>query len=158
MLSLAHNLPSESPACRDWPRTPPALKETSFLLRKLYHKWRVTASHHSTPPLLTNFTFLDESPLHSSSLLTKFFFQCDRFRQRFDQTSRNRMREKVTASLIFKDRKSSYPRRSLQSSIATSCVISANVDLPLAVGMFESKSMSFGVRSFVGNQVDDFVT
>ena len=26
------------------------------------------------------------------------------------------------------------------------------------VGMFESKSMSFGVRSFVGNQVDDFVT
>ena len=41
LLSLAHNLPSESPACRDWPRTPPALKETSFLLRKLYHKWRV---------------------------------------------------------------------------------------------------------------------
>ena len=40
-----------------------------------------------------------------------FFFQCERFRTRFDQTARNRMREKVTASLIFKDRKSSYPRR-----------------------------------------------
>ena len=38
-------------------------------------------------------------------------FQCERFRTRFDQTARNRMREKVTASLIFKDRKSSYPRR-----------------------------------------------
>jgi len=75
LLSLAHNLPSESPICRDWPRTPPILKETSFLLKKLYHKWR-----------------------------------CERFRTRFDQTARNRMREKVTASLIFKDRKSSYPR------------------------------------------------
>jgi hypothetical protein len=42
LLALAHNLPSESPACRDWPRTPPAIKETSFLLRKLYHKWRVS--------------------------------------------------------------------------------------------------------------------
>ena len=38
-------------------------------------------------------------------------FQCERFRTRFDQTARNRMREKVTASLIFKDRKSSYARR-----------------------------------------------
>jgi len=75
LLDLAHTLPSESPICRDWPRTPSILKETSFLLRKLYHKWR-----------------------------------CDRFRTRFDQTARNRMREKVTASLIFKDRKSSYPR------------------------------------------------
>jgi len=75
LQGLAHNLPSESPVCREWPRTPAILKETSFLLRKLYHKWR-----------------------------------CERFRVRFDQTSRNRMREKVTASLIFKDRKSSYPR------------------------------------------------
>ena len=97
LLSLAHNLPSESPACRDWPRTPPALKETSFLLRKLYHKWRVCSTYPINRILL---------------LLTKTFqFQCDRFRVRFDQTSRNRMREKVTASLIFKDRKSSYPRR-----------------------------------------------
>lgn len=41
LLDLAHTLPSESPICRDWPRTPSILKETSFLLRKLYHKWRV---------------------------------------------------------------------------------------------------------------------
>ena len=41
LTSLAHSLPSESPICRDWPRTPTIMKETSFLLRKLYHKWRV---------------------------------------------------------------------------------------------------------------------
>ena len=38
-------------------------------------------------------------------------FQCHQYRLRFDQISRNRMREKVTASIIFKDRKASYPRR-----------------------------------------------
>lgn len=41
LIALAHNLPSESPICKDWPRTPAIIKETSFLLRKLYHKWRV---------------------------------------------------------------------------------------------------------------------
>ncbi|GFS50736.1 unconventional myosin-Ib [Trichonephila inaurata madagascariensis] len=35
---------------------------------------------------------------------------CHKYRLRFDQTARNRMREKVTASMIFKDRKSSYPK------------------------------------------------
>ena len=40
LIALAHNLPSESPICKDWPRTPAIIKETSFLLRKLYHKWR----------------------------------------------------------------------------------------------------------------------
>ncbi|XP_023341413.1 unconventional myosin-Ib, partial [Eurytemora carolleeae] len=75
LVYLAHSLPSESPISREWPRAPHSLRETSFLLRKLYHRWR-----------------------------------CERFRERFDQTSRNRMREKVTASLIFKEKKSSYPR------------------------------------------------
>ncbi|KAL3276527.1 hypothetical protein HHI36_011904 [Cryptolaemus montrouzieri] len=37
-------------------------------------------------------------------------WRCYKFRLKFDQTSRNRMREKVTASLIFRDRKCSYPR------------------------------------------------
>jgi hypothetical protein len=44
----------------------------------------------------------------------KFFpfgFQCHRYRLRFDQIARNRMREKVTASIIFKDRKASYKKR-----------------------------------------------
>ena len=39
------------------------------------------------------------------------FLQCHRFRLRFDQIARNRMREKVTASIIFKNRKASYPKR-----------------------------------------------
>ncbi|KAJ9580439.1 hypothetical protein L9F63_024375, partial [Diploptera punctata] len=37
-------------------------------------------------------------------------FKCHKYRLKFDQTARNRMREKVTASIIFKDRKASYPR------------------------------------------------
>ncbi|PSN37292.1 Unconventional myosin-Ib [Blattella germanica] len=39
-------------------------------------------------------------------------WKCHRYRLKFDQTARNRMREKVTASIIFKDRKASYPRSS----------------------------------------------
>nr|CAD7397184.1 unnamed protein product [Timema cristinae] len=37
-------------------------------------------------------------------------WRCHKYRLRFDQTARNRMREKVTASIIFKDRKTSYLR------------------------------------------------
>nr|CAD7425307.1 unnamed protein product [Timema monikensis] len=37
-------------------------------------------------------------------------WKCHKYRLRFDQTARNRMREKVTASIIFKDRKTSYLR------------------------------------------------
>lgn len=36
--------------------------------------------------------------------------QCHKYRLKFDQTSRNRMREKVTASILFRGRKDSYPR------------------------------------------------
>ncbi|KAG8177886.1 hypothetical protein JTE90_001718 [Oedothorax gibbosus] len=75
LLWLSRHLPSDSPLCRDWPSSPRCLQETSYYLRKLYHKWR-----------------------------------CHKYRLRFDQTARNRMREKVTASMIFKDRKTSYPK------------------------------------------------
>ncbi|XP_017047047.1 unconventional myosin-Ia isoform X2 [Drosophila ficusphila] len=37
-------------------------------------------------------------------------WKCYIYRNSFDQTARNRMREKVTASIIFKDRKASYAR------------------------------------------------
>lgn len=37
-------------------------------------------------------------------------FQCYIYRKSFDQTARNRMREKVTASIIFKERKTLYTR------------------------------------------------
>lgn len=48
----------------------------------------------------------------TSHLLKKLYhkWRCQRYRQRFDQTARNRMREKVTASIIFRDRKASYPK------------------------------------------------
>lgn len=54
-------------------------------------------------------TFLSET----SRLLRAIYhrWKCYLYRSSFDQTSRNRMREKVTASIIFKDRKASYPRR-----------------------------------------------
>ncbi|KAJ8930515.1 hypothetical protein NQ314_016677 [Rhamnusium bicolor] len=50
--------------------------------------------------------------LECSNLLRKIHhrWRCHKFRLKFDQTARNRMREKVTASFIFKDRKCSYPR------------------------------------------------
>ncbi|XP_066902706.1 unconventional myosin-Ib isoform X2 [Halyomorpha halys] len=53
------------------------------------------------------------SRLAETSLLLRRMhhkWRCHKYRMKFDQTARNRMREKVTASLIFKDRKSSYPR------------------------------------------------
>ncbi|XP_024083277.1 unconventional myosin-Ia isoform X2 [Cimex lectularius] len=54
-----------------------------------------------------------QSRLAETSLLLRRLhhrWRCHKYRSKFDQTSRNRMREKVTASLIFKERKSSYPR------------------------------------------------
>lgn len=38
---LAHNLPSESPLSKDWPSGPRYVRESSNVLRKIYHKWRV---------------------------------------------------------------------------------------------------------------------
>lgn len=40
--------------------------------------------------------------------LTLTMMQCQRYRSRFDQTNRNRMREKVTAMALFRNRKVSY--------------------------------------------------
>ncbi|KAH9369049.1 hypothetical protein HPB48_002605 [Haemaphysalis longicornis] len=50
--------------------------------------------------------------MHTSQLLRKLHhkWRCTRYKQRLDQTSRNRMREKVTASVLFKDKKASYPK------------------------------------------------
>lgn len=44
-------------------------------------------------------------------MVRTFCLQCFKYRKMFDQTSRNRMREKVTASILFKDRKVSYMKR-----------------------------------------------
>ncbi|XP_070174638.1 unconventional myosin-Ia-like [Littorina saxatilis] len=47
----------------------------------------------------------------TSEVLCKLFhrWRCAKYRQRFDEKSRHRMREKVTASDIFKDKKEIYP-------------------------------------------------
>lgn len=42
LLGLAHNLPSESPLSKDWPSAPRYAKEASNMLKKVYHKWRVS--------------------------------------------------------------------------------------------------------------------
>jgi len=41
LLWLRKRLPSHSPLSRDWPPAPSTLQQTSYLLRKMYHKWRV---------------------------------------------------------------------------------------------------------------------
>lgn len=48
----------------------------------------------------------------TSHLLRKLHhkWRCTRYKQKLDQTARNRMREKMTASIIFKDNKASYPK------------------------------------------------
>ncbi|CAN7980923.1 unnamed protein product [Ixodes pacificus] len=51
--------------------------------------------------------------LHTTSHILKKMYhkwRCSKYRMRFDQTARNRMREKVTASIIFRDRKASYAK------------------------------------------------
>lgn len=100
LLTLPLRLPNDSmsPLCLDWPNSSHFLIETSQLLRNIYHRWRVCVFDYYFFSLIEFCWF--------ESLI--FLLQCYKFRKSFDQTSRNRMREKVTASIIFKDRKSSY--------------------------------------------------
>ncbi|XP_046982892.1 unconventional myosin-Ia [Schistocerca americana] len=69
------------------------------------------------PPESESPTYRDWPPcprrLADTSLLLRRLhhkWRCHKYRLKFDQTARNRMREKVTASIIFKERKASYPR------------------------------------------------
>ncbi|CAH1188714.1 unnamed protein product [Phyllotreta striolata] len=63
-------------------------------------------------PICKEWPLTSQRLVECSSLLNKIHhrWRCHKFRSKFDQTARNRMREKVTASFIFKDRKCSYPR------------------------------------------------
>ncbi|CAG7721716.1 unnamed protein product [Allacma fusca] len=69
-------------------------------------------AHHLPPlspisrdwPLVPH--YISESSLHLRRIFHRW--RCHVFRLRIDENERNRMGEKVTASLIFKDRKSSY--------------------------------------------------
>ncbi|XP_058119274.1 unconventional myosin-Ib [Anopheles ziemanni] len=83
------------------------LKTREFLLTLL-----LRLPHDNMSPICHEWpsapTFLAET----SQLLRTIFhrWRCYKYRKSFDQPARNRMREKVTASIIFKDRKISYPR------------------------------------------------
>ncbi|XP_040151544.1 unconventional myosin-Ib isoform X2 [Anopheles arabiensis] len=83
------------------------LKTREFLLTLL-----LRLPHDNMSPICHEWpsapTFLAET----SQLLRTIFhrWRCYKYRKSFDQPARNRMREKVTASIIFKDRKVSYPR------------------------------------------------
>ncbi|XP_052866402.1 unconventional myosin-Ib [Anopheles cruzii] len=83
------------------------LKTREFLLTLL-----LRLPHDNMSPICLDWpsapTFLTET----SQLLRTIFhrWRCYKYRKSFDQPARNRMREKVTASIIFKDRKISYPR------------------------------------------------
>ncbi|CAL4123004.1 unnamed protein product, partial [Meganyctiphanes norvegica] len=83
-----------------------------------YQRWKLLSRLIAEPP--------SESPIDTCSWLAAPLivqdvsiclrrlhhkWRCYRYRLHFDQTARNRMREKVTASIIFKDRKASYPKR-----------------------------------------------
>ena len=124
LLRLAHHLPSESPLSREWPRAPLPCQHTSALLYKLYHKWRgreTSGARDAGTSVGSVNELVFEGKERRVYLLNRcwkismchvlLYFQCHKYRMRFDQTSRNRMREKVTSSIIFKGRKASYSKR-----------------------------------------------
>lgn len=94
------------------------------VIARNYHQWKIRQYLLTIPLRLPPNTL---SPLSlewpaapgfladASRLLRAIYhrWKCYIYRNSFDQTARNRMREKVTASIIFKDRKASYARRSV---------------------------------------------
>lgn len=92
------------------------------VIYKHYIKWKIrqfflTLPHRLPPntmsPLSTEWPTAPKFLTETSRILRNIYhrWRCYIYRRSFDQTSRNRMREKVTASIIFKDRKASYPKR-----------------------------------------------
>ncbi|CRK94774.1 CLUMA_CG008268, isoform A [Clunio marinus] len=67
---------------------------------------------NSMSPICTEWPTAPRFLIETSQLLKSIFhrWRCHKYRKIFDQTARNRMREKVTASILFKDRKASYVR------------------------------------------------
>uniref|UniRef100_A0A1A9X1C4 Myosin motor domain-containing protein n=1 Tax=Glossina brevipalpis TaxID=37001 RepID=A0A1A9X1C4_9MUSC len=93
------------------------------VISRNYHLWKVRQYLLTIPlrlppntlsPLSMDWPAAPKFLCETSRLLRAIYhrWKCFIYRNSFDQTSRNRMREKVTASIIFKDRKASYIRRS----------------------------------------------
>ncbi|XP_055848851.1 unconventional myosin-Ia isoform X2 [Episyrphus balteatus] len=88
---------------------------------QFYRRWKIRNFLLTLPlrlppntlsPLSTEWPSAPKFLVETSRILRAIYhrWKCFIYRNSFDQTSRNRMREKVTASIIFKDRKASYPR------------------------------------------------
>ncbi|XP_053945830.1 unconventional myosin-Ib isoform X2 [Anastrepha ludens] len=91
------------------------------IISRYYRHWKVRQYLLTIPmrlppntlsPLSTDWPTSPKFLAETSRLLRVIYhrWKCYIYRSSFDQTSRNRMREKVTASIIFKDRKASYSR------------------------------------------------
>ncbi|KAL9894764.1 myosin 95E isoform 1-T1 [Glossina fuscipes fuscipes] len=91
------------------------------VISRNYHLWKIRQYLLTIPlrlppntlsPLSMDWPTAPKFLSETSRLLRAIYhrWKCFIYRNSFDQTSRNRMREKVTASIIFKDRKASYVR------------------------------------------------
>ncbi|KAL7727782.1 hypothetical protein ACLKA6_019725 [Drosophila palustris] len=91
------------------------------VIARYYHQWKIRQYLLTIPlrlppntlsPLSSEWPAAPTFLLDASRLLRAIYhrWKCYIYRNSFDQTARNRMREKVTASIIFKDRKASYAR------------------------------------------------
>ncbi|XP_022215250.2 unconventional myosin-Ia isoform X1 [Drosophila obscura] len=91
------------------------------VIARYYRQWKIRQFLLTIPlrlppntlsPLSTEWPAAPGFLADASRLLRSIYhrWKCYIYRHSFDQTARNRMREKVTASIIFKDRKASYAR------------------------------------------------
>ncbi|KAH8388643.1 hypothetical protein KR093_011737 [Drosophila rubida] len=91
------------------------------VIARYYHQWKIRQYLLTIPlrlppntlsPLSSEWPAAPTFLLDASRLLRAIYhrWKCFIYRNSFDQTARNRMREKVTASIIFKDRKACYAR------------------------------------------------
>ncbi|XP_017783623.1 PREDICTED: unconventional myosin-Ib isoform X2 [Nicrophorus vespilloides] len=82
-------------------------KRRQYLLKLLY-----ALPEDVSSPMCREWPACHPILMETNLLLRKIHhrWRCHKYRIKFDQTARNRMREKVTASFVFKDRKSSYAR------------------------------------------------
>ncbi|XP_065169403.1 unconventional myosin-Ia isoform X2 [Atheta coriaria] len=91
------------------------------IIQRRYIQWKrrqflqtliVLLPHDVESPMCREWPSCHPKLSEANALLRKIHhkWRCHKYRLKFDQTARNRMREKVTASFIFKDRKSSYAR------------------------------------------------
>uniref|UniRef100_T1IUX4 Myosin motor domain-containing protein n=1 Tax=Strigamia maritima TaxID=126957 RepID=T1IUX4_STRMM len=89
------------------------------IIQKTYKNWKkrkyllyMSQNLPSNSPIAREWPNGPANMVEISQAIRKLFhkWRCNKYRLKYDQTARNRMREKVTASIIFRDKKASYPR------------------------------------------------